>query len=70
MVGVGAAESVQREGLQPYGALDCFGWRSEGVQGGERKATLLVPQSETSAKEVIPGGGLTRRLPEGVQGGT
>ena len=22
------------DGLQPYGVLDCFGWRSEGVQGG------------------------------------
>ena len=37
MVVGGAPESVQGEGLQPYGALDCFEWRPKGT-GGERKA--------------------------------
>ena len=36
------APTLAREkGLQPYGALDCFERRSEGVQGGERKAPCL-----------------------------
>ena len=37
MVGGGAPESVQGEGLQPYGALDCFEWRPKGTGGNEGK---------------------------------
>ena len=84
MAGGGAPESVQGEGLQPYGALDCFEWRSEGgaggraespqcarrrippalhaeygpkgVQGGERKATLLAATGDNFAARIPPGG--------------
>ena len=33
-VGTDAPTLACGHGLQPYGALDCFGWRSERVQGG------------------------------------
>ena len=29
-----APTPAREENLQPYGTLYCFGWRSEGVQGG------------------------------------
>ena len=38
----------------------------KGVQGGERKATLLAPQRETTAMENSPCWGLTRRLRRGL----
>ncbi len=38
LVGIDAPTPARGQGLQPYGALYCFEWRSEGVQGGERKA--------------------------------
>ena len=41
-MGINAPTLAREEGLQPYGALDCFEWRPKGVQGGERKATLLA----------------------------
>ena len=30
--------------MQPYGALDCFGWRSEGVQGASGKPPAFLPE--------------------------
>ena len=33
-VGAGAPTPAREEGLQPYGALYCFGRRSEGFQRG------------------------------------
>ena len=38
LAGPDAPTPARGQGLQPYGALYCFEWRSEGVQGGERKA--------------------------------
>ena len=32
--GSDAPTPAREKGLQPYGALDCFGWRSEGGAGG------------------------------------
>ena len=46
-VGIDAPTPAREQGLQPYGALYCFGWRSEGVQGGERKAPCLRQQEIT-----------------------
>ena len=62
LMGLDAPTPAREKGLQPYGALYCFGWRSEGGAGGERKAPLLAPQRETSAEEVPLWRGLTRRL--------
>ena len=62
MVGGGAPESVQGEGLQPYGALDCFEWRPKGVQGGERKAPSAPAGAYPPALHAEYG-------PKGVQGG-
>ena len=41
-VGAGAPTPAREEGLQPYGALYCSVGDPKGVQGGERKATLLA----------------------------
>ena len=38
LAGIDAPTPARGQGLQPYGALYCFERRSEGVQGGERKA--------------------------------
>ena len=51
--------------MQPYGALYCFGWRSEGVQGGERKAPLLASTRDNFAVSKSRWWGLTRRLRRG-----
>ena len=40
-VGNDAPTPAREKGLQPYGALDCFGWRSEGVQGASGKPPCL-----------------------------
>ena len=45
--------------MQPYGALDYFGWRAEGVQGASGK-----PPARSA--ERFPCGGLTRRLRRGL----
>ena len=34
--GIDAPTPAWEKGLQPYGALDCFGWRSEGFQRGTK----------------------------------
>ena len=58
-VGPDAPTPARGEGLQPYGALDCFRWRSEGVQGASGKPTAR-------SAERFPCGGLTRRLRRGL----
>ena len=36
LAGLDAPTPAREKGLQPYGALDCFGWRSEGFQRGTK----------------------------------
>ena len=51
----------QEKGLQPYGALDCFGWRSEGVQGASGKPPAFLPEY------LYPVGFFANYGPKGVQ---
>ena len=52
LAGPDAPTPAREKGLQPYGALYCFGWRSEGgAGGGERKATLLASWVTTLPRE-------------------
>ena len=37
-VGIDAPTPAWEQGLQPYGALYCFGWRSEGGAGGRAES--------------------------------
>ena len=41
-VGNDAPTPAREKGLQPYGALDCFGWRSEGGRGKRREDARRV----------------------------
>ncbi len=40
------------KGLQPYGALDCFRWRSEGVQGASGKPPACIDRRQLCRKQV------------------
>ena len=54
MVGNDAPTLACGHGLQPYGTLDCFEWRSEGGAGGERRearAQWAQPPKAVSAPE-------------------
>ena len=42
MAGPDAPTLAREKGLQPYGALDCFGRRSEGGAGGRAESPLLA----------------------------
>ena len=37
-MGIDAPIPAREKGLQPYGALYCFGWRSEGGAGGRAES--------------------------------
>ena len=56
IAGLDAPSPARGQGVQPYGALDCFGGEPKGT-GGERKA----PSAPAGAIP-CPGGGMTRRL--------
>ena len=56
------AVSNSPKGLQPYGALDCFGRRTEG-DWGERKATLLASIDDNFAVRNSPLAGLDAPTP-------
>ena len=59
IAGLDAPSPARGQGLQPYGALDYFGWRAEGVQGASG-----TPPARSA--ERCPCGGLTRRLRRGL----
>ena len=59
-MGIDAPTPARGEGLQPYGALDCFRWRSEGDWGRAES-----PQCARRRKP-LPRWGLTRRLRRGL----
>ena len=52
----------KRKACNPHGGLMYFGGDPKGVQGGERKATLLASIRDNSAVSNFPRWGLTRRL--------
>ena len=43
--------SAREKGLQPYGALDCFGRRSEGVQGASGKPPACIGRRQHCRKK-------------------
>ena len=59
IAGLDAPSPARGQGLQPYEALDYFGWRAEGVQGASGE-----PPAHSA--ERCPCGGLTRRLRRGL----
>ena len=64
-VGPDAPTPARGEGLQPYGAPDCFRWRSEGVQGASGKPPACIDKQQLCRKK-FPRQGLTRRLRRGL----
>ena len=52
LVGPDAPTPAREKGLQPYGALDCFEWRSEGGAGGRAES----PQCARRRNPLPPAG--------------
>ena len=52
LVGIDAPTPAREKGLQPYGALDCFEWRSEGGAGGRAES----PQCARRRNPLPPAG--------------
>ena len=63
-VGLDAPTPAREQGLQPYGALDCFGWRSEG-DWGRAESPPVRPQAHTPA---LPPAGPDAPTPAREQG--
>ena len=51
LAGPDAPTPAREEGLQPYGALYCFGWRSEGVQGASGKPPACINGQQLCRKK-------------------
>ena len=64
-MGPDAPTPARGQGLQPYGALDCFRWRSEGVQGASGKPPACIDRRQLCRKK-FPRWGMTRRLRRGL----
>ena len=64
LVGNDAPTPAREKGLQPYGALYRFGWRSEG-DWGRAESPLLASTRDNFAVSNSPWWGLTRRLRRG-----
>ena len=54
------------QSLQPYGALYCFGWRSEGGAGGRAESHPACINKKQLCRKQFPRRGLTRRLRRGL----
>ena len=52
--------------MQPYGALYCFGWRSEGGAGGRAESHPACINKKQLCRKQFPRRGLTRRLRRGL----
>ena len=65
LAGIDAPTPAREKGLQPYGALDCFRWRSEGVQGASGKPPACIDRRQLCRKK-FPRWGMTRRLRRGL----
>ena len=50
-VGLDAPTPAREKGLQPYGALYCFRWRSEGVQGASGKPPAYINGQQLCRKQ-------------------
>ena len=61
-VGPDAPTPAREEGLQPYGALYCFGWRSEGGAGGRAESPPACSIRQQLCRKQVPRWGMTRRL--------
>ena len=48
--------------MQPYGALDCFWWRSEGGAGGRAESPPACSIRQQLCRKQVPRWGMTRRL--------
>ena len=67
LVGIDAPTPAREKGLQPHGALYCFGWRSEGVQANNKRDARQCGPRRLFAPRKAPV--FSRRLrSEGVQG--
>ena len=61
-VGPDVPTPAREEGLQPYGALYCFGWRSEGGAGGRAESPPACSIRQQLCRKQVPRWGMTRRL--------
>ena len=64
IAGLDAPRPARGQGLQPYGALDYFGWRAEGVQGASGKPPACIIGNNVAVSN-SPWRGMTRRLRRG-----
>ena len=65
LAGPDAPTPARGQGLQPYGALYCFEWRSRRGAGGRAESPLLASIRDNFAEEIPLWRGLTRRLRRG-----
>ena len=65
LAGPDAPTPARGQGLQPYGALYCFEWRSEGGAGGRAESPPAGMTRDNFAVSKFPWWGLTRRLRRG-----
>ena len=62
LVGIDAPTPAREKGLQPYGALYCFGRRTEGGAGGRAESHPASMTKDNFAVSNSPWRGMTRRL--------
>ena len=65
-MGSDAPTAARGQSLQPYGALYCFGWRSEGGAGGRAESHPACINKKQLCRKQFPRRGLTRRLRRGL----
>ena len=65
-MGIDAPTPAREKGLQPYGALYCFEWRSEGGAGGRAESHPACINKKQLCRKQFPRRGLTRRLRRGL----
>ena len=65
-MGSDAPTAARGQSLQPYGALSCFGWRSEGGAGGRAESHPACINKKQLCRKQFPRRGLTRRLRRGL----
>ena len=66
LVGIDAPTPAREKGLQPYGALYCFGRRTEGGAGGRAESHPASMTKDNFAVSNSPWRGMTRRLRRGL----
>ena len=63
LMGLDAPTPAREKGLQPYGALYCFGWRSVGGAGGRAESPPACSNRQQLCRKKFPRAGLDAPTP-------